>query len=65
MENTHTTTTDETDKTAQLGVTGGDRQQILLDDLRHEVQRLADAVERQNELLAQQAGEQAGHEVVE
>lgn len=42
-----------------------DRQQILLDDLRHEVQRLADAVERQNELLAQQAGEQAGHEVAE
>jgi hypothetical protein len=29
-----------------------DRQQILLDDLRVEIARLADAVERQNELLA-------------
>lgn len=34
------------------GIDQQDRQQILLDDLRVEVSRLADAVERQNELLA-------------
>lgn len=33
------------------GINSSDREQILLDDLRHEVKRLADAVERQNELL--------------
>ena len=43
----------ETDTQANsVGVNSGDRQQILLDDLRVEVARLADAVERQNELLA-------------
>ena len=40
------------------GINSGDRQQMLLDDLRVEVARLADAVERQNELL-----EDSGHEV--
>jgi hypothetical protein len=34
------------------GVTAKEREQILLDDLRGEIKRLADAVERQNELLA-------------
>ena len=49
----------ETDTQANsMGVNSGDRQQILLDDLRVEVARLADAVERQNELLADD-----GHEV--
>lgn len=33
------------------GVTPQERQQILLDDLQHEVARLADAIERRNELL--------------
>jgi hypothetical protein len=45
-----TTTADRSTKTH--GVTHEDRQQILLDDLRVEIARLADAVERQNELLA-------------
>jgi hypothetical protein len=45
-----TTTTDRS--TATYGVNHADRQQILLDDLRVEITRLADAVERQNELLA-------------
>ena len=41
-----------------------DRQQILLDDLRVEIERLADAVERQNELLdRQQAGDHSTAEV--
>lgn len=35
-----------------FGVTPEDREQMLLDDLRVEIERLADAVERQNELLA-------------
>lgn len=38
--------------TTTAAVSQGDRQQILLDDLRVEIARLADAVERQNELLA-------------
>ena len=33
------------------GIDPDERELILLDDLRHEVERLADAVERQNELL--------------
>lgn len=33
------------------GIDPDDREQILLDDLRVEIRRLADAVERQNELL--------------
>lgn len=40
------------------GVNSGDRQQMLLDDLRVEIARLADAVEHQNELL-----ENSGQEV--
>jgi len=48
----------ETDTQANsVGVNSGDRQQILLDDLRVEIERLADAVERQNELLAEQRSE--------
>jgi len=39
-------------ETNSFGVGQQDRQQMLLDDLRVEVARLADAVERQNELLA-------------
>lgn len=38
--------------TTTSGVGHDERQQILLDDLRAEVSRLADAVEQQNELLA-------------
>ena len=42
------TTTPQTDS---FSVARDDREQILLDDLRVEIARLADAVERQNELL--------------
>lgn len=35
------------------GVSPEEREQILLDDLRAEIARLADAVEQQNELLAE------------
>ena len=35
------------------GIDSNDREQLLLDDLQFEVSRLADAVERQNELLEQ------------
>lgn len=38
--------------TTTSGVSHEERQQVLLDDLRVEIARLADAVERQNELLA-------------
>lgn len=41
-----------------------DRQQILLDDLRVEIERLADAIERQNELL-EQPSDATDHEVAE
>jgi hypothetical protein len=44
-----TTTADRSTTTS--GVSHEDRRQILLDDLRVEIARLADAVERQNELL--------------
>jgi len=48
----------ETDAQANsMAVSSGDRQQILLDDLRVEIARLAEAVERQNELLAEQRSE--------
>jgi hypothetical protein len=40
-----------------FGVSQDEREQILLDDLRVEIERLADAVERQNELLADDARE--------
>jgi hypothetical protein len=43
---------DTVEQTHSSGVTPAEREQILLDDLQHEVSRLADAVERQNELLA-------------
>ena len=46
--------------TAQENRTGVDpeeREELLLDDLRHEVSRLADAVERQNELLNESTSE--------
>ena len=45
MQNTRTH--DDTHR----GIDPGDRQQILLDDLRVEIARLADAVEKQNELI--------------
>jgi len=46
-----------------FGVTPENREQILLDDLRHEVSRLADAVERQNELLEARTSTGAASEV--
>lgn len=49
---------DTVEQTHSSGVNSGDRQQMLLDDLHAEIERLADAVERQNELL-----EDSGHEV--
>jgi hypothetical protein len=39
------------------GIDQRDRQQVLLDDLRVEIARLADAVEQQNELLAERRSE--------
>ena len=53
----HTTTANRS--TTTHGVSHEDRQQILLDDLRVEIARLADAVERQNELLADDGREVA------
>jgi len=48
---------DQTNRTATTdGVTDDERQQMLLDDLSVEIARLAAAVERQNELLADGAG---------
>lgn len=43
---------DTVEQTHSTGVTRSEREQILLDDLQAEIERLADAVERQNELLA-------------
>jgi len=43
------------DESNSFGVDQQDRQQILLDDLRVEIARLADAVETQNELLRNSA----------
>jgi len=54
-EHNHTTATNRS--TATHGISHDDRQQILLDDLRVELSRLAEAVERQNELLAEQRSE--------
>lgn len=39
------------------GINPDDREQLLLDELRVEVARLADAVERQNELLDETGSE--------
>ena len=47
LGNNHTT-----NQADSFSVAREDREKILLDDLRVEVARLADAVERQNELLA-------------
>jgi len=44
-------TTEHTDTRQNDGIDPDERELILLDDLRHEVGRLANAVERQNELL--------------
>jgi len=44
--------TDDQTTATTLSVSDDERQQILLDDLRVEIARLAAAVERQNELLA-------------
>jgi len=41
----------------RTGVDPEEREELLLDDLRHEVSRLADAVERQNELLNKSTSE--------
>lgn len=58
MDDTHRSiTTPETDSstttttTSAATVASSDRQQVLLDDLRVQVERLADVVERQNQLL--------------
>jgi len=44
-------TTAPTTRENRTGIGPEDREELLLDDLRHEVSRLADAIERQNELL--------------
>ena len=49
------------DAPVTYGITADEREQMLLDDLRVEVKRLADAVERQNELLATVAADEGGH----
>jgi len=46
------TSSSQTNSTTTAPVSDDERQQILLDDLRVEIARLAAAVERQNELLA-------------
>ena len=46
-----TITTQHTDTRQNDGIDPDERELILLDDLRYEVGRLADAVERQNDLL--------------
>jgi hypothetical protein len=56
----HNPTTTANRSTTTSGVGHDERQQILLDDLRADVSRLADAVERHNELLADDG---AGEEV--
>lgn len=43
-----------TQQANSYGIDQRDRQQVLLDDLRVEIARLADAVEQQNELMAEQ-----------
>jgi len=60
MENVDLDTTTANRSTTTSGVSHDERRRILLDDLRVEVSRLADAVERQNELLADDG---AGEEV--
>lgn len=42
---------DAVEQTHSSGVTRSEREQMLLDDLQAEIERLADAVERQNQLL--------------
>jgi len=59
MDNTHThthTASGSNSRTAQ-NITPDERRQALLDDLRVETRRLADAIERQNELLEQLAAD--------
>lgn len=54
MEHTHTHTASGSDsRTAHISP--DERQQALLDDLRIETRRVADAIERQNELIEQLA----------
>jgi hypothetical protein len=60
MEKVGLDTTTANRSTTTSGVSHDERQRILLDDLRAEVSRLADAVEQQNELLA---ADGAGEEV--
>jgi len=56
-----TRTRQHTDTRNGEGIDSGDREQVLLDDLRHEMGRLADAVEQQNELLEEHgAGPECG-----
>jgi Mg2+ and Co2+ transporter CorA len=50
---TNTTTERRSDLSATHGIDPDDREQLLLDDLRVEVKHLREAIERQNELLAQ------------
>ena len=48
----NTPTERRTDATNSYGINPDDREQLLLDDLRVEVKRLREAIERRNELLA-------------
>jgi hypothetical protein len=48
-----TTTVRTGRSTNSYGINPDDREQLLLDDLRVEVKHLREAIERQNELLAQ------------
>jgi hypothetical protein len=47
----HTDIDDAPHSPNTYGIDPDNREQLLLDDLRVEIERLADAVERQNELL--------------
>ena len=53
MTTNTSTTSRRTDFSTTYGIDPDDREQLLLDDLRVEVKHLREAIERQNELLAQ------------
>jgi hypothetical protein len=60
MSNENFTDSRRTDLSTTHGIDPNDREQLLLDDLRVEVARLADAVERRNELLEERERQSSG-----
>jgi hypothetical protein len=53
MSSENFTDSRRTDLSTTYGIDPDDREQLLLDDLRVEVKHLREAIERQNELLAE------------